>query len=215
MPKRTFFRLDEDKRERVIRSAIDEFRQNGFENAKVGAIAQAAGVANGSIYQYFDDKRELFMYCVNWTLENFVREIDRQLPLAGMDLFEYFQSRLLERITYWRNEPALAMFTHELMSGRIDFPHGEANTVRDVYGANIPKLIANGHKWGTLRDDADDGLLTLFFSGVVREAEDMIYAEAAPDGFVISGDKLNQYAGRMRMAADLLKNGLAMKRADG
>ncbi|MFR1802975.1 MAG: TetR family transcriptional regulator, partial [Faecalispora jeddahensis] len=44
MPKRTFHRLDDDKKERVIRAAIEEFQARGFENAKIEAIARGAGV---------------------------------------------------------------------------------------------------------------------------------------------------------------------------
>ncbi|WP_312613369.1 helix-turn-helix domain-containing protein [Oscillibacter sp.] len=46
-----------------MRAAIHEFIENGFERAKIADIAQHAGVAKGSIYQYFEDKKELFVYC--------------------------------------------------------------------------------------------------------------------------------------------------------
>ena len=211
MPKRTFFRLDEDKRERVIRSAIDEFRASGFENSKVGAIARNANIANGSIYQYFDDKRELFLYCVNWTKENFIRELDRQMPLAGMDLFEYLQSGLPDRVAYWRQEPELAMFAHDLMNGMVDFPPGDANTVREMYGAHIPKLISNAQKWGSLRDDADDELLSLLITGVVREVEELIYQKAVLTGFFFTEKQSEENAVQLGLIIELLKNGLAKK----
>lgn len=60
MPKRTFIRLDEDKKERVMRAAIGEFQARGYEGAKIEDIAQNAGVAKGSIYQYFETKKIYF-----------------------------------------------------------------------------------------------------------------------------------------------------------
>lgn len=39
MPKRTFIRLDEDKKERVMRAAIGEFQARGYEGAKIEDIA--------------------------------------------------------------------------------------------------------------------------------------------------------------------------------
>ena len=208
MPKRTFFRLDEDKRERVIRTAIDEFRKNGYENAKVGVIAQNANIANGSIYQYFEDKRELFLYCVNWTVENYIREIDRQIPLAAMDLFEYLQTGLMERIGFSRQEPELALFAHDLMNGRLDFPPGDANPVRGLYGSHIPKLISNGHKWGALREDVGDDLLTVFYTGVAREAEEIIFNNAADANFVFSEEQSRENEAFLGGVLELLKNGL-------
>ncbi|MCL2058339.1 MAG: TetR/AcrR family transcriptional regulator [Oscillospiraceae bacterium] len=209
MPKRTFFRLDEDKRERVIRAAIDEFRKNGYENSKVGAIAQNANIANGSIYQYFEDKRELFLYCVNWTVENFIRELDRQMPLAGMELFEYLLEGLPGRVAYWMQEPELAMFAHDLTDGAIDFPPGEINTVRELYGSHIPKLIANGQKWGSLRDDLDDDLLALFVKGVVRETEELIYSKSVGSGFALTEDQVGSNAEQLGLIVQMLKSGLS------
>jgi len=209
MPKRTFFRLDEDKRERVIRAAINEFRTNGYENAKVGNIAQNAHIANGSIYQYFEDKRELFLYCVNWTIENFIRELDRQKPLAGMDLFEYLQAGLADRVEYWKQEPDLAIFAHDLTNGDIDFPYGEVNGVRDLYGAHIPRLIANGQKWGGLRDDAEDNAqLALIVTGVVREIEEHIFNKAAATGFVLTEAQKAENADQIGKIIALLKSGI-------
>ena len=211
MPKRTFFRLDEDKRERVIRAAINEFRSNGYENSKVGVIATNASIANGSIYQYFEDKRELFLYCVNWTIENFIREQDRQMPLAGMDLFEYFQTGLPDRISYWRQEPELAMFAHELINGAISFPPGETNNVRGLYGAHIPKLIANGRKWGSLRGDIDEDILALLITGVVREVEELIYKKAVEANFTFTEEQSAENAEKLNTLAEILKNGIFIK----
>ena len=211
MPKRTFFRLDEDKRERVIRAAIGEFRANGYESAKVGAIARNAHVANGSIYQYFEDKRELFLYCVNWTIENFIRELDRQKPLAGMDLYEYFQSGLPGRVDYWREEPDLAVFAHDLTNGSIDFPPGEKNAVRDMYGAHIPKLIANGQKWGSLRDDADIELMTMIITGVVKEVEELVYEKTAAVDFLLTESLETEIGEQLNLVIEMLKSGLSPK----
>ena len=63
MPKKTFLRLRNEKQESIIRAAIHEFIENGFARAKIADIAQNAGVAKGSMYQYFEDKEELYVYC--------------------------------------------------------------------------------------------------------------------------------------------------------
>ena len=46
------------KRERILRAAIEVFAQNGYFNAKVSEIAKSAGVADGTIYLYFDGDRK-------------------------------------------------------------------------------------------------------------------------------------------------------------
>ncbi|AGL02786.1 TetR/AcrR family transcriptional regulator [Desulfoscipio gibsoniae] len=76
MPKETFLRLRDEKQERILRAAIHEFVENGFDRAKIGDITQNAKVATGSIYQYFEDKKELFVYCAQWGLEVLIKKLN-------------------------------------------------------------------------------------------------------------------------------------------
>jgi TetR/AcrR family transcriptional regulator, fatty acid metabolism regulator protein len=50
-----------EKRERILRAAIDVFARTGYFNAKVSDIAKAAGVADGTIYLYFLGKEDLLI----------------------------------------------------------------------------------------------------------------------------------------------------------
>lgn len=170
MPKRTFNRLDDDKKERIMRAAIGEFQACGFESAKIEEIAQNAGVAKGSIYQYFDDKKELFLYSVTWGLEYFMRAIDRQTPLKDMDVFDYFLSGSRERFELLKQEPLLVAFSMDIFMGRFGSLALEANSelyrIGDEYEL---RLIEKGKRKGTIRDDLDDKTLLLFFQGVTEK----------------------------------------------
>lgn len=50
-----------ETRQRLIRAAIDEFANEGFEGASINRITRAAGVAAGTIYNYFAGKNELML----------------------------------------------------------------------------------------------------------------------------------------------------------
>ena len=49
------------KRDRILRAAVEVFARSGYFNAKVSEIARAAGVADGTIYLYFDGKEDLLV----------------------------------------------------------------------------------------------------------------------------------------------------------
>lgn len=49
------------KRERILRAAVEVFARTGYFNAKVSEVAKAAGVADGTIYLYFQSKEELLI----------------------------------------------------------------------------------------------------------------------------------------------------------
>src|SRR5947208_2578022 len=50
-----------DKRERILGAAERIFARHGFFAAKVADVAKEAGVADGTIYLYFDSKDELLI----------------------------------------------------------------------------------------------------------------------------------------------------------
>src|SRR5260370_11672182 len=61
VPKRKDPPPPEGKRERILDAAVKVFAAEGFYNAKVSQIAQAAGVADGTIYLYFKSKDDLLI----------------------------------------------------------------------------------------------------------------------------------------------------------
>ena len=50
-----------DKRERILRAAVEVFARAGYFNSRVSEIAKEAGVADGTIYLYFQRKEDLLI----------------------------------------------------------------------------------------------------------------------------------------------------------
>lgn len=209
MPKRTFNRLDDDKKERVMRAAIEEFQVHGFEKAKIEVIAQNAGVAKGSIYQYFDDKKELFLYSVTWALEYFMKVIDRQTPLKDMDVYDYFLFGSRERFELLKREPLLVAFSMDVTSGKYGSLAKEANSELNRIGEEYElKLIANGKKRGTIRDDLNDKILLLFFQGVTEKFTEEILAKAKGFNYGPTEEEFSEMESLMKSMVSLLKQGM-------
>jgi Transcriptional regulator len=70
MPSMTFLNLKEEKRQRIIDAAINEFANELYVNASINRIIKACEVPRGSFYMYFNDKEDLYFYL----LENYNRE---------------------------------------------------------------------------------------------------------------------------------------------
>src|SRR5256885_6261117 len=67
------------KRERILRAAVDVFAKNGYFNAKVSEIAKAAGVADGTIYLYFDGKEDLLVTIFREHTRNYLQSLEKAL----------------------------------------------------------------------------------------------------------------------------------------
>lgn len=72
-----FNRIPEKKRNRILDAAMEVFATNGYESANTNIIASRAGISVGSLFQYFENKEDLFRttvtngaYVLKSTLEN-------------------------------------------------------------------------------------------------------------------------------------------------
>jgi len=61
MPKIVDEQMREATRRRIMRQAASEFARLGFDQANINVIAEQAGIGKGTIYLYFENKRDLFL----------------------------------------------------------------------------------------------------------------------------------------------------------
>jgi AcrR family transcriptional regulator len=73
------------RRQQILEHARDVFAKRGYHASKVEDIVAAAGVARGTFYLYFDDKRAIFEEIVDRLLMRFGIAIVRIDPKLGVD----------------------------------------------------------------------------------------------------------------------------------
>ncbi len=61
MPKIVDEQMREATRSHIMHIAASEFARLGFDQANINIIAESAGIGKGTIYLYFENKRELFL----------------------------------------------------------------------------------------------------------------------------------------------------------
>ncbi|MFQ5852152.1 MAG: TetR/AcrR family transcriptional regulator [Candidatus Binatia bacterium] len=67
--------LNEKRQEQVLHSAKEVFSEKGFHKASISDIIQRAGIARGTFYLYFKNKRHIF----DCLLESLLEELDRRI----------------------------------------------------------------------------------------------------------------------------------------
>jgi len=69
-----------ERRQQILNVARDVFARRGYHNAKIEDIVAAAGVARGTFYLYFPDKRTIFEEIVDRTIARLGMSIVRVDP---------------------------------------------------------------------------------------------------------------------------------------
>lgn len=107
MPKPTFHNLPEAKRRRLIEAALDEFAAQPYASASLDRIAASAKVSKGSVYQYFEDKADLYQHLVLSELAS--RRTAAITPAAaGGTFFERLEAMFLAGLSTFRADPRAA-----------------------------------------------------------------------------------------------------------
>src|ERR1700727_2266448 len=107
MPTVRWARVDPDRGAAVIEAAEAEFAAHGFSGGSLNVIARRAGVAKGSLFQYFADKRDLYAFIadigcqrVRSYMEDRIRALNPNRPF-----FEFLTDLLDDWVGYFADHP--------------------------------------------------------------------------------------------------------------
>jgi AcrR family transcriptional regulator len=91
------------RREQIIDAAFEVFSEKGFAAGTTAEISRRAGVAEGTIYNYFSSKRELFIAIIrHFIVTAPLLELIDQLPEGNTD--ETFNHILQNRFSLFESE---------------------------------------------------------------------------------------------------------------
>lgn len=74
MPTEAFFKLDDNKREQILKAAVKEFSELPYAKVSIFKIAQHSGVSRSGFYYYFKDKKDIYEYLLKSLAEEFMTE---------------------------------------------------------------------------------------------------------------------------------------------
>lgn len=90
MPTQTFLNLNNEKKNRLINVAKEEFSKVPFHEVSINIIIDKANISRGSFYMYFKDKEDLFEYLLCSHKKKFSNIIIDNLKKYDGDLKEAF-----------------------------------------------------------------------------------------------------------------------------
>lgn len=158
------------RRRQILDAAVRIFAEEGFFAARTRDIAAAAGVAEGTIYLYFDGKDDLLLSAFREKVDEFSSSLT---ALLGEEAS--FSERLtrLIRMQFEGIEVQPELATVLLMETRQSSKfYGEpVRAVLRSYARMIDDLLALGVAEGALRPDLDIPLSRRVLVGAMEEIE--------------------------------------------
>lgn len=154
--------LSGEKRQALIDAAVDEFNENGLENASFNRIIERSGISKGTVYYYFENKDALLEMVLQDIGERALQALPEQpLPETEGEFWPALWNEQEREFDFFADNPELGQIMM-LSLGECRTGEGEEKM---LCGSLLrlflrrEALIRRGQELGLVRSDLDVGLL--------------------------------------------------------
>ena len=207
----TFTNLPPPKQEKIIDAALAEFADKGYQPASVNVMVSASGIAKGSLYQYFKDKKSLFLYLFQFGIGLVRRTLMRvKEETSEENFFLRMEQSLLAGVNFIHRHPKIyRIYLKILFDQHVPERDRLLAAVRQFAAEYLRSLVRQGMARGEIRADIPlpslifmlDALMDRFLQAVCVPAFDVtLNLDQA------SGEEIRE---RVKELVGLLRSGLA------
>jgi len=159
--RRRVLKSPEDRRQEILDAAVEVFSERGVSKATVADIAEAAGVAKGTVYLYFSSKEELLGALRDRFVDELLGHVADLLGQAGQgDFWELVDTTIESMADFmFENKDLMLVFVEEGLSS-------DAAKVFPNVGSRIDSMFAAAIQQGIEQGAckvADPELMAAFF----------------------------------------------------
>jgi AcrR family transcriptional regulator len=173
VPHPRFEKLEPEKRQRILETAVEEFAASGYDGASLNRIIERMGLSKGVFYYYFNDKADLFLTVMEmvWDSLTPVNSVDLA-TLDGDSFWPQMEALLREERERVRARPWSVGFSRHFYN-----PPSEpvvASWLAEKFGeAHLwqARLLRRGQQVGAVRTDLPGELLLAILEGADMAAD--------------------------------------------
>lgn len=149
-----FNNLKLEKQEQIINAAIKEFVQSGFDKASTNEIVKRANISKGSLFNYFNSKKDLYLYLIEYS-RNIIRDLNDQIDLTEEDLFNRIEKAGLEKFYVQQKHPLVFDFFASLKHEEsVEVKETVKQSIAYIYNVAIKRLYQD-IDYSKFRDEID------------------------------------------------------------
>ncbi|HEY6122008.1 MAG TPA: TetR/AcrR family transcriptional regulator [Pyrinomonadaceae bacterium] len=157
-----------DKREAILRAAIQVFARNGYFNSKVADIAREAGIADGTVYLYFKSKEEILHSIFDQSMEKAIADGKKQL-VGIADAKEKLRRIALLHLERLGSDRDLAVVFQVELRGSTKFMEEFSAAGFAEYLGLIRTTFEEGQRAGVFRTDLNSKIMAKILFGALDE----------------------------------------------
>jgi len=105
-----FQNLETEKQERILNAAMKEFAKKGYKNASTNEIVKEAAISKGALFHYFKNKKELFLFLYDYSVEYLTNEILKKFNYEEGDIFLRMEQIMMLKIENFKRHPQMYDF---------------------------------------------------------------------------------------------------------
>ena len=220
MPKATFDNLAEERKQKFIEAAFDEFIQNDYEGASISRMVKKLGFGKGSVYRYFEDKRDLYFYLKELAEKQKMVMVMPVLKAHSQDFFEMYRSLFVVGLQFMREYPRYSQFLYNLSQEMKSQELGDMMIEhKRMAMAAFETEIGQYQKEKVLRDDLPASLIAFMVveaSTAISEYILINHKETFEEALKSPGEKFDLSNIELETISDavisMLKDGIAYKK---
>lgn len=115
MPLQTFYNLDNQRKEKILLAAYEEFALNNYKTASVSSIVKKLGIAKGSFYRYFKNKLDLYTHLVDNAFTMRMKQLDELVLDHSLSFFDILENNFRDKIQFDLDYPIASGFMYNVM----------------------------------------------------------------------------------------------------
>jgi TetR/AcrR family transcriptional regulator len=170
-----FLSLENEKQQRIIKSALVEFGINGFKRASTNTIAENAQIGKGMLFYYFGSKKELFDFLCEYTLEWAKNKYLREFKADTGDFLERYRKLTeLKRKAITASPEIIKFYESFYHEGNAPYVEKFTAEAQEVRRQAIDSLYG-GIDYSLFRDDIDGEAVVRYirwlFDGYTADTE--------------------------------------------
>ncbi|WP_371809524.1 TetR/AcrR family transcriptional regulator [Halobacillus sp. Marseille-Q1614] len=136
-------------------AAFREFAEKGYDQASTNAIVKDAGIGKGMLFYYFKNKKALYEYLMEYSLDVITREYFQRIDTTEKDFIERFKQASQIKMETYLEHPALFRFTGTfLVLHEDDLPEKLKERVEKVQKKGY-SIIYDNIDYSLFRQDID------------------------------------------------------------